>query len=90
MTGNPNTNIKKSDFLNAIQLAEKHGKRAEDIHEIMLHEYKIGGKLKIGNTYRDKIIRDRTKHVSLDTMKRLQLHPLAEEWLLETLKAKGK
>ena len=90
MTTNPNTNIKKTDFLNAIELAKKLGKRAEDIHEIMLHEYKVRGTIKVGSSYRDKIVRDRTKHVRLDSMKRLYLHPYAEQWLIDKLQEKGK
>mgnify|MGYP003446406178 CR=1 FL=1 len=85
-----NTQWEKKSFQNVLELAKKLGKRAEDIHEIMLHEYKVRGTIKVGNSYREKIVRDRTKHVRLDSMKRLYLHPYAEQWLIDKLQEKGK
>ncbi len=89
MSNTTNKNFKKSDFLNAIQLVEKLNRPAEEIHKIMLREYKNGTEIKIGTNYRPMIILDKTQHVALTNPKRLQLHPLALPKLLELLE-KGK
>ena len=89
MTTKQTTNFKKSDFLNAIQLVEKLNKPVEEIHKIMLHEYKKGTQIIIGNTYRPMVFLDKTKHVALTNPKRLLLHPMALSKLQEILE-KGK
>ncbi len=85
-----NTNFKKSDFLNAIQLVEKLKRPVEEIHKIMLREYKNGTQIKLGSSYRPMVILDKTKHLALSNPKRLQLHPLALPKFLELLEQKGK
>ena len=83
-------NFKKSDFLNAIQLVEKLNRPVEEIHKIMLREYKNGTQIKVGNNFSPMIIQDRTKHVALSNPTRLQLHPLAFPKFVELLEQKGK
>ena len=82
--------FKKEDFLNAIQLVEKLNRPVEEIHKIMLREYKNGTQIQIGSTYRPMIILNRTKHVALSNPTRLQLHPLAFPKFVELLEQKGK
>lgn len=89
MESKSKTTFKKEDFLNAIQLVEKLNRPVEEIHKIMLREYKNGTQIQIGSTYRPMIILNRIKHVALSNPKRLQLHPLALPKLKELLE-KGK
>lgn len=90
MESKSKTTFKKEDFLNAIQLVEKLNRPVEEIHKIMLREYKNGTQIQIGSTYRPMIILNRTKHVALSNPTRLQLHPLAFPKLVELLEQKGK
>lgn len=90
MESKSKTTLKKEDFLNAIQLVEKLNRPVEEIHKIMLREYKNGTQIQIGSTYRPMIILNRTKHVALSNPTRLQLHPLAFPKLVELLEQKGK
>ena len=89
MTTDTKTNFKKSDFLNAIQLVEKLNHPVEEIHKIMLREYKNGTQIKLGSSYRPMVILERTKHLALSNPKSLQLHPLALPKLLELLEQRG-
>ena len=86
----PTPKFTKEDFLNAIQLVEKLNRPVEEIHKIMLREYKKGTQIKIGSNYCPMIIIDHTKHVALSNPKRLHLHPLAFPKLVELLEQKGK
>ena len=72
MESKSKTTFKKEDFLNAIQLVEKLNRPVEEIHKIMLREYKNGTQIQIGSTYRPMIILNRTKHVALSNPTRLQ------------------
>ena len=90
MATNSTTSFKKSDFMNAIQLVEKLNKPAEEIYNVLLHEYKKGTVIMVGNTPRPMVMVDRTKHVALTNPKRLQLHPLAIPKIKEILEQKGK
>lgn len=90
MESKSKTTFKKEDFLNAIQLVEKLNRPVEEIHKIMLREYKNGTQIQIGSTYRPMFILNRTKHVALSNPTRLQLHPLAFPKLVELLEQKGK
>ena len=90
MESKSKTTFKKEDFLNAIQLVEKLNRPVEEIHKIMLREYKNGTQIQIGSTYRPMIILNRTKHVALSNPTRLQLQPLAFPKFVELLEQKGK
>ena len=90
MESKSKTTFKKEDFLNAIQLVEKLNRPVEEIHKIMLREYKNGTQIKVGNNFSPMIILNRTKHVALSNPTRLQLHPLAFPKFVELLEQKGK
>lgn len=90
MAINSTTPFKKSDFMNAIQLVEKLNRSAEEIHKIMLREYKKGTTIRIANGLRPMVIPDKNRHLALSNPRSLQLHPLALPKLIELLEQKGK
>lgn len=83
------TAFNKSDFLNAIQLVEKLNRPVEEIHKVMLREYKKHSEIKIKNIYKPMVVRDKTQHLALSDPRSLQLHPLALQQFVEILE-KGK
>lgn len=83
------TTYTKNEFLNAKQLAEKWGCDIEDVNRAMIHAYKRGITILIGNNPRPAVTLDRTNHTALTKGTRLQLHPLAHDKIKEIM-AKGK
>ena len=81
--------FKKSDFLNAKQLAEKLNADLDLVINTMATAYKRGVTITHMNTVRPIIIKNRLCHHSLTTNNSLQLHPLGMEKFKELL-AKGK
>ena len=82
--------FKKEDFLNAIQLVEKLNRSAEEIHKIMLREYKRGTTIRVANSPRPMVIPVKHRHLALSNPRSLQLHPLALPKLIELLEQKEK
>jgi|GEM_PF-4189161 len=83
------TTYTKKDFLNAKQLAEKWGCDIEDVNRAMMHAYKRGTTILIGNSPRPAVTLDRTNHTALSQGTRLRLHPFAHDKIKEIM-AKGK
>ena len=88
-TNSTQKTFKKSDFKNAIQLVEQLNRPAEEIHKVMLHEYKSNNQVRVGNIYYPIVIADRTKHVKISDHRSLLVHPLGLPKIKEILE-KGK